>query len=120
VSDTVVLALTALLAIGVLGWTVWGIWHIARHNPTRQRALTHVLGILAGTTLLGVVLPAVLMNALDPFPIWLVYAVLAVGAAVVLAWRWPALESGKGSHPSLLITSCLLLAVLVMAGVAVT
>ena len=99
---------------------VWGIWQIARHTPTRQRALTHVLGIFAGTTLLGVVLPAVLMGALDPFPIWLVYAVLAVGAAIVLAWRWLALESGKGTHHSLLITSCVLLTVLVMAGVAVT
>lgn len=119
-SDTLVLALTALLALGVLGWGVWGIWHIARHTPTRQRALTHVLGIVAGTVLLGLVLPAVLMGALDPFPIWLIYAVLAVGAAVVLGWRWPTLKSGKGSHPSLVITSCLLLLVLAMAGVAVT
>ena len=102
------------------GWTVWSIWHIARHTPTRQHALTHVLGIIAGTSLLGVVLPAVLIGALDPFPIWLGYAVLAVGAAAVLAWRWPALESGNGSHPSLVITSCVLLAVLAMAGVAVT
>ena len=79
-----------------------------------------MLGIIAGTALLGVVLPAVLMGALDPFPIWLIYAVLAVGAAAVLAWRWPALASGKGSHPSLVITSCVLLMVLTMAGVAVT
>ena len=68
-SDTFVLVLTALLALGVLGWTLWGIWQIARHTPTRQRALSHVLGSTAGTSLLGVVLPAVLMGALDPFPI---------------------------------------------------
>lgn len=63
-SDTLVLALTALLALGVLGWTVWGIWHIAQHTPTRQRALTHMLGIIAGTALAGVVLPAVLMGSI--------------------------------------------------------
>ena len=63
---------------------------------------------------------AVLIGALDPFPIWLGYAVLAVAAATMLAWRWLALASGKGSHPSLVITSCVLLMVLVMAGVAVT
>src|SRR5688500_12407229 len=69
VTDTLVLVLTALLALGVLGWTMWGIWHIARHTLPRQRALSHVLGSIAGTALLGVVLPAVLMGALDPFPI---------------------------------------------------
>jgi hypothetical protein len=79
-----------------------------------------VLASLAGTTLLGVVLPAVLMGFLDPFPIWLGYAVLTIAAAAVLAWRWPALNSQKGIHPSLVITSCLLLVVLAMAGVAVT
>lgn len=119
-SDTVVLALTALLALGVLGWTAWGVWYVVRRTPTRQRGLTHVLASLAGTTLLGVVLPAVLMGLLDPFPIWLGYAVLTIAAAAVLAWRWPALNSQKGSHPSLVITSCLLLVVLAIAGVAVT
>jgi hypothetical protein len=82
--------------------------------------LTHALGSIAGTTLLGVVLPAVLKGGLDPFPIWVVYAVLTVGATAVLAWRWPALPPGKGSHPSLVITSGVLLAVLAMAGIAVT
>ena len=119
-SDTLVLVLTALLAVGVLGWTAGGIWHIARHAPTRQRALTHVFGIIAGTALLGVILPAALKGTLDPFPLWLIYAVPAVGAAAVLGWRWSALASGKGSHPSLVITSCVLLMVLAMAGVAVT
>lgn len=119
-SDILVLAITALLALGVLGWGAWGIWHLARHTPTRQRALTHVLGIIAGTVLLGVVLPAALMGALDPFPVWLIYAVLAVGAAAVLGWRWPALESGEGSHPGLVITSCILFLVVAAAGVAVT
>lgn len=119
-SDTVVMVLTALIALGVLGWAVWGIWHIARHTPTRQRALTHVLGVTAGTVLLGVVLPAGLMGMLDPFPVWLAYAVLAAGSATVLGWRWLSLKSGKGWHPSLLITACVLLAVLVMAGIAVT
>lgn len=119
-SDALVLAVTALLALGVPGWGLWAIWHISRHTPTRQRALTHVLGIIAGTVLLGVILPAGLMGILDPFPIWLGYAVLTAGAATVLGWRWPALDSGKGSHPSLVITSCMLLLVLAMAGVAVT
>jgi hypothetical protein len=120
VSDDVVLVLTALLAVGVLGWTVWSSWHIARHTPTRQRALSQVLGSVAGTTLLGVVIPPELKGALDPFPLWLGYAVLTVTVATVLGWRWPALERGKGSHPSLVISSCLLLVVLAMAGVAVT
>ena len=119
-SDILVLALTALLAVGVLGWTVCGTWHIARHTPARHRAVSQVLGSIAGTGLLGVVLPAVLMEALDPFPVWLGYAVLTVGSASVLAWRWPALEPVPGVHPSLVITSALLLVVLVVAGVAVT
>ena len=119
-SDIVVMVITGLLALGVPALTVWGIWRNARHTPTRQRALANVLGSVAGTSSLGVVLPAALLGALDPFPIWLVYAVLAVAAAIVLAWRWPALRSGKWSSPSLVISSCLLLAVLVMAGVAVT
>ena len=119
-SDTVVLVLTGVLAIGVPAWTVWGIWRNVRHTPTRQSALANVLGSMAGTALLGVVLPAVLLGALDPFPIWLVYATLTVAATTVLGWRWPALRSGKWRHPGLAITSCLLLAVLVTAGVAVT
>lgn len=119
-SDTLVMVLTAAIALGTLGWAVWGIWHIARQTPMRQRALTHVLGVIAGTALLGLVLPAGLMGMLDPFPIWLVYAVLAVGASVVLGWRWSSLEPGRGKHPSLVITSCLLLVVLVTAGFAVT
>ncbi len=119
-SDTLVLVLTALLALGVLGSTMWGIWHIARHRPRRQPALSHVLGSIAGTALLGVVLPAVLMGAVDPFPIWLVYAVLTVAEAAVLGWRWPALVSQNTGRPSLVITSCVLLVVLAVAGVAVT
>lgn len=119
-SDTVVLVLTSVIALGVLGWAVWGIWHIARHTPTRQHALTHVLGVIAGTVLLGVILPAGLMGIVDPFPIWLIYAVLAVCAAVVLAWRWLSLESGKGRQPGLVTMSGILLAVLAMASFAVT
>jgi hypothetical protein len=119
-SDTVVLALTALLALGVLGWTLWSVWHITRHTPTRQRALSQVLASIAGTTLLGVVLPAVLMGALDPFPIWLVYAGLTVASAVLLAWRWPALDWRRGRHPGLLISSVVLLVVVATAAVAVT
>ena len=79
-----------------------------------------MLGSTAGTTLLGVVIPAALKGAFDPFPIWLGYAALTVTAATVLGWRWPALPSENCSHPSLVITSCLLLAVLAMAGIAVT
>lgn len=119
-SDTLVLVLTGLLALGVPGWTIWGIWHTARHTPTRQRALTTVLGSIAGTALLGVVLPAVLIGALDPFPIWLGYAVLTAGAAAVLAWRWWRLEPERGVRPSLVITSCVLLVVMAAAGSAVT
>jgi hypothetical protein len=120
VSDTLVLVLTLLLGVGVPGWTVRSIWYIARHTPTRQRALTHVLGSIAGTTLLGVVIPAVLKGSLDPFPVWLGYAAVTAAAAAVLGWRWPALASGKDNQPSLVVTSCLLLVVLAMAGVAVT
>jgi hypothetical protein len=120
VSDTLVSVLTSLLAVGDLGWTVWTIWHIARHSPTRRHASTCVLGSIAGTALLGVVIPPALMSSLDPFPIWLGYAVLTVGAAAVLGWRWPALVPARGSHPSLVVTSCLLLAVLATAAVAVT
>ena len=119
-SDVLVLMLTALLAVGVLGWTVWSIWHIARHTPTRQRALTHVLGSIAGTTLLGVAIPAALKGAFDPFTIWLVYTALTVTATAVLGWRWPMLPPGKGSHRRLVITAGLLLAVLAMAAIAVT
>jgi hypothetical protein len=119
-SDTVVLALTALLALGVLGWTLWSVLHIARRTPTRQRALSQVLASIAGTALLGVILPAVLMGALDPFPIWLIYAGLTVASAVLLAWCWPALDWGGGRHPGLLISSAVLLVIVAMAGVAVT
>ncbi len=119
-SDTVVLVLTGLLALGVLVWTVWSIWRIAWRTPSRQGALMNVLGSIAGTALLGVVLPALLMGALDPFLIWLVYAALTVAAAAVLGWRWPAMRSGKWSQPALVITASLLLAVLAMAGLAVT
>ena len=119
-SDTVVMVLTALLAIGVPVWALWVIWHTARHTPTRQRALAHVLGIIAGATLLGVILPAALMGALDPFPIWLIYAALAVAGAAVLGWRWPTLRPGRGRQPSLVIASGILLLVVVVAGVAVT
>lgn len=119
-SDAVVMVLTALIALGVLGWEIWGIWHIARHTPTRQRALTHVLGVIAGTVFLGLVLPAGLMGILDPFPIWLVYALLAAGASTVLGWRWLRLEPGKGRHPTLIVVSGVLMLVLVMAAIAVT
>lgn len=119
-SDILVLVLTGLLALAIPGWTVWCIWRTARRTPTRQSALATVLGSIAGTALLGVVLPAVLLGALDPFPIWLVYVALTVGATAVLAWRWPALEPGKGIQLNLVLTSCLLLVVLVTAAVAVT
>ncbi|MCU1472115.1 hypothetical protein [Amnibacterium sp.] len=119
-TDIVVMALTGLLALGLLGWTVWSIWHVAHHTPPRHRALTHVLGILAGTVELGVALPAVLMGAVDPFPVWLVFAVLAVAATVALVWRWPALKPGKWGRPGLMIASGVLLIVLATAGIAVT
>lgn len=119
-SDAVVMVLTALIALGTLGWAVWAIWHIARHTPTRQRAATHVVGITAGTTLLGVVLPAALMGMVDPFLVWLIYPVLTVVATVVLGWRWTVLESGGGRHPGLVIALFVLLVVVAMAGFAVT
>jgi hypothetical protein len=120
VTDIVILALTALLALGLLGWMIWAIWHIARRRPTRPRALTHTLGILAVTVELGVVLPRGLMWTVDPFPIWLIYAVLAVAVTAVLAWRWTALKPAKWRSPGLMITSGVLVLVLAMAGIAVT
>ncbi|RAX47769.1 hypothetical protein DQ353_18525 [Arthrobacter sp. AQ5-05] len=119
-SDTLVLVVTGLIALGVPLWTAWGMWRSIRHTPTRQGALANVLGSVAGTALLGVVLPAVLLGALDPFPIWLAYAALTVAAATVLAWHWPALRSGKWSQPSLVNATCLLLVVFATAGFAVT
>ena len=119
-SDTLVLAVTGLLALGVPVWTLWGIWHNVRRTPSRQGALANVLGSIAGTALLGIVLPAALMGALDPFLIWLVYATLTVAAATVLGWRWPALRSAKWRHPGLVITASMLLVVLVTAAFAVT
>lgn len=119
-SDTVVMVLSAVIALAVLGGGVWGIWHIARRTPTRQRALTHVLIITVGVLLLGVVLPAGLMGILDPFPIWLVYVALVAGNATMLGWRWRVLESGQGHHPGLIATACVLLVVFIMAGFAVT
>jgi hypothetical protein len=120
VSDTAVLVISALLLLGVLGGTIWGIWHITRHTPTRQHALSLVLGSTAGTILLGVALPAVLMGALDPFPIWLLYATLTVAAATTLGWRWQALPPEKQTKPASVATSCLLLIIIATAGIAVT
>ena len=119
-TDFVILALTALLALGLLGWAIWAIWHIARGRPTRPRALTHTLGILAGTVELGVVLPPGLMWTVDPFPIWLVYAVLAVAATAVLAWRWLALRPGRWVRPGPVISASVLAVVVTLAGIAVT
>lgn len=79
-----------------------------------------MLGVIAGTVLLGVVLPAALRGVVDPVLVWLVFAIPALTIAVVLGWRWSALRPSKGRHPSLVIASCLLLAVLAMAGFAVT
>ena len=93
---------------------------LVRRTPTRPQASTLVLASLAGTALLGVVLPAALQQALDPFPLWLVPAALTVVAAAVLGWRWSALPSGRGGQPGLVLTSCVLLGVLALAGVAVT
>lgn len=119
-SDTIVLVMTALLALGTLGGTLWSIWRIARHTPSRERAMAKVLGSMAGTALLGVILPAMLKGMLDPFPIWLVYAILTAGSASVLMWRWEKLEPERGDMPRLVITALALVSVLAMAGVAVT
>jgi hypothetical protein len=120
VNDALVLVLTALLALGALGWILWGVWRLARRTPTRQQASTHVLGSVAGTTLLGVVLPAASKGAFDAFPVWLVYAALTVAVAALLGWRWPAMPSGKRGQPAVVVTACLTLVVLGLAGVAVT
>lgn len=119
-SDTVVMVLTAVLFVGNLGWTLWVLWCITRRSPRRQQALTYVLSSIAGTVLLGVVLPAALMGALDPFPVWAVFAGLSATSATVLAWRWPTLPAARWRRPGLVISSCVLLAVLATAGVAVT
>jgi hypothetical protein len=120
VSDTLVLVLTGLLTVGVLGWTVWGIWRLTRRTPSRQQALTNVLGSVAGTTLLGVVLPPASKGAIDAFPVWGVYAALTVTVAALLGWRWPALPSGEPGRLGLVVTTGLMLVVLALAGVAVT
>jgi hypothetical protein len=44
---------------------------------------------------------------------------LTVTATAVLGWRWPTLAPGEGSHPSLVISAGLPLAVLAMAAAAV-
>jgi ABC-type nitrate/sulfonate/bicarbonate transport system permease component len=119
-SDTLVLVLTSLLAVGVPVATLWSTWHVVRHTPKRQQALAHLLGCLAGTVLLGVVFPAALKGMLDPFTLWIPYAVLTAAAATLLGWRWLVLPPGRGRQGRLLITSGLLLAALAMAGVAVT
>lgn len=119
-TDTVVLVLTGFLAVVVLTWEVWGIWYITRRTPTRQRALANVVGIITGTTLLGLVLPALLMGMIDPFPVWLVYGVLAVTSASVLAWRWDALVPSNRIHASTLAAAALLVLVLTTAAFAVT
>lgn len=119
-SDTVVMVLTAVLFVGNLGWTLWVLWCLTRRRPPRQQALAYVLSSIAGTVLLGVVLPAALMGALDPFPVWAVFAGLSVTAATALAWRWPTLPAGRWSRPDLVISSSVLMVVLATAGVAVT
>lgn len=98
-SDTVVMVLSAVIALAVLGGGVWGIWHIARRTPTRQRALTHVLIITVGVLLLGVVLPAGLMGILDPFPIWLVYVALVAGNAPCSGGAGGSWNPGRGITP---------------------
>jgi hypothetical protein len=118
--NVLVLALTLLLAVGVLGGTARGTWRTARRTPSRQRGLSYVLASVAGTALLGLVLPAVLLGAFDPFPIWCIFVAGTVGAAAVLGWRWPALAWGEGGRPGLILTSGGLLVVLAMAGAAVT
>lgn len=119
-SDSVVMIITGLLALGVPVWTLWGIWRNVRRTPTRQGALANVLGSIAGTVVLGVVLPAALLGMLDPFPVWLVFAMPTTGAATVLGWRWQALRPGNWSNPGFLACSLVLLAALAMAAVAVT
>ena len=73
---------------------------LGRRTPSRQQAPTHVLGSVAGTTLLGVVLPVASKGAIDAFPVWLVYAALTVAMAALLGWRWPALPSGQRGRPA--------------------
>ncbi len=119
-SDTVVMALTAALAFATVGGTGWGIWRITRRRPTRQRALSYVLLSLAGTALIGVVLPPILKGIMDPFPVWLVSAALTSTAAGALGWRWRLLQRQQSEMPRIVAVSLVLLLVLAMAGVAVT
>ncbi|MBB1510801.1 hypothetical protein [Tessaracoccus sp. MC1756] len=119
-SDTLVMVLSAVLAIGVLAGSLWTIWRVTRRTPTRNTALSQVLCCVAGTALLGVVLPAVLKGIMDPVPVWTVYVVLTAVGAVLLTWRWDALARGRKGLPGLLISSASLAVVLAVAGLAVT
>lgn len=120
-SDLMVLIVAAVLALGVPILGVVTIWRIARRPVARHRALTLVLGVCAGMVLLGVILPPTLMAfALDPFVVWVPYALLAVACAAVLGWRWPVLPEGRGGPASVLVSAGVLLAVMIMAGAAVT
>lgn len=119
-SDTVVMALTAALALATLGGTIWGIWRITRRRPTRHRALSYVLLSLTGTALLGVVLPPILKGLVDPFPVWLALAVLTSTAAGALGWRWRFLQPQPRDLPRIVVIALVLVLVLAIAGVAVT
>lgn len=119
-NDLAAITLTFVLAMGVLAWVCWVIWRIAQARLVQGHALTHVLGVAAGTVTLGVVRPAAMMGGADPFRIWLVYAVLLVIAAIVLGWRWVDLESQRGSHSARAFSVGVFMAVLAMAAIAAT
>ena len=86
-SETFVLALSAALALAAVVGTGWAMWRITRHVPSRHRALSYVLWSVTGTTLIGVVLPAIVMGMVDPFPIWMVQATFTSATAAALGWR---------------------------------
>lgn len=119
-NDIVALALTSVLAIGVLVWALWVIWQLARNRKGTLSTAAHVLGVITGTVALGVVLPPTLMGILDPFLVWLVYAILAVTAATLLGWRWFDLELAKGRLSALAVSAAVFIAVMVMALIAAT
>lgn len=120
-SDLAVLIVVGVLALGVPILGLVAIWQAVRRRGTRQRALTLVLALCAGVIVLGVVLPPTLMVlGLDPFRVWMPYAVLGVVCAIVLGWRWPTLPVVSGRHAGVVVSAGALVAVIIMAGVAVT
>ena len=119
-SETFVLALSAALALATVVGTGWAMWRITRHDPSRHRALSYVLWSVTGTTLMGVILPAIVMGMVDPFPIWMVQATFTSATAAALGGRGPARPREPRDRARVAVGSVVLVLALALAGVAVT